>query len=206
MGKFSEAFKHSDHKEPLEPPPTFHEATFQPLPQIQAGSSSNQAPSFACLLLSSSDKIRTVNFPENTLSHIEEAIKRVWAPGIQAQKYQAPGNYEWKLTGRPCMSPIGFQLMVGYGSGAEAIPCRRLIIHILHALAAIGWHIHISADLTKKQWDKDSLFFKSGPPLQRYFFSITFNESDKVRIIDSPSETVTEAFKTVVAVRPCSLD
>jgi hypothetical protein len=106
MGKFSEAFKHSDHKEPLEPPPTFHEATLQPPPQIQAGSSSNQAPSFACLLLSSSDKIRTVNFPEHTLSHIEEAIKRVWAPGIQAQKYQAPGNYEWKLTGRPCMPPF----------------------------------------------------------------------------------------------------
>jgi hypothetical protein len=96
--------------------------------------------------------------------------------------------------------------MIGYGSGAEAIPCRRLIIHILHALAAVGWHIHISADLTKKQWDKDSLFFKSGPPLQRYFFSITFNESDKVRIIDSPSETVTEAFKTVVAVRPHGLE
>jgi hypothetical protein len=60
----------------------------------------------------------------------------------------------------------------------------------------------MSADLTKKQYDKDSVFFKTGPPLQRFFFSITFNESDKVRIIDSPSEQVTEAFKTVVAVRP----
>jgi hypothetical protein len=60
----------------------------------------------------------------------------------------------------------------------------------------------MSADLTKKQYDKDSVFFKTGPPLQRFFFSITFNESDKVRIIDSPSEQVTEAFKTVVAVSP----
>lgn len=58
----------------------------------------------------------------------------------------------------------------------------------------------MSADLTKKQYDKDSIFFKTGPPLQRYFFPITFNESDKVRIIDSPSAEVTEAFKTVVAV------
>jgi len=104
------------------------------------------------------------------------------------------------------MSAFVIKLMIGYGSGSEAIPCRRLIIHILHALAAIGWHIHMSADLTKKQYDKDSLFFKSGPPLQRYFFSITFNESDKVRIIDSPSETVTEAFKAVVAVGPHRLD
>jgi hypothetical protein len=59
----------------------------------------------------------------------------------------------------------------------------------------------MSVDLSKKTLDKDSLFFKSGPPLQRYFFSISFNESDKVRIIDSPNETVTEAFKTVVQVR-----
>jgi hypothetical protein len=101
MGKFSEAFKHSDHKEPIEPPPTFQEAVFAPPLQIQAGSS-NQATTFACLLLSSSDKLRTVNFPEHTFSYIEEAIKRVWAPGIQSQKYQAPGNYEWKLVGRPC--------------------------------------------------------------------------------------------------------
>jgi len=103
MGKFSEAFKHSDHKEPLEPPPTFQEATFAP-PAPSQGGSSNQPPSFACLLLSSSDKLRTVNFPEHTFSHIEEAIKRVWAPGIQSQKYQSPGNYEWKLVGRPCTS------------------------------------------------------------------------------------------------------
>jgi len=61
----------------------------------------------------------------------------------------------------------------------------------------------MSVDLSKKTYDKDSLFFKSGPPLQRYFFSISFNESDKVRIIDSPNETVLEAFKTVVQVSPC---
>jgi hypothetical protein len=75
---------------------------------------------------------------------------------------------------------------IGYGQGSEAIPARRLIVHILHALAAVGWHIYMSVDLSKKTLDKDSLFFKSGPPLQRYFFSISFNESDKVRIIDSP--------------------
>lgn len=89
---------------------------------------------------------------------------------------------------------------VGYGQGSEAIPARRLVVHIIHALSAVGWHIHMSVDLSKKTYDKDSLFFKSGPPLQRYFFSISFNESDKVRIIDSPNETVLEAFKTVVQV------
>lgn len=58
----------------------------------------------------------------------------------------------------------------------------------------------VSADLTKKQYDKDSIFFKSGPPIQRNMFCISFNESDKIRMIDSPNEQVLESFKTVVAV------
>jgi hypothetical protein len=105
MGKFSEAFKHGSEKTPIEPPPTFQEATTQYTPPFSAGSSSsNQPPTFACLLLSATDRIRTVNFPEHTLSPIEEAIKRVWAPGIQSQCFKTPGNYEWKLSGRPCTS------------------------------------------------------------------------------------------------------
>jgi len=103
MGKFSEAFKHTSEKTPAEPPPSFQEATTPYKTQFSAGSSSsNQPPTFACLLLSATDRIRTVNFPEHTLGPIEEAIKRVWAPGIQSQSYKTPGNYEWKLSGRPC--------------------------------------------------------------------------------------------------------
>lgn len=88
----------------------------------------------------------------------------------------------------------------GYGSGAEAIWARRLILHIIHALAASGWHVLVSADLTKKSYDKDSIIFKSGPPIQRNMFCVSFNESDKIRIIDSPHDQILEAFKTVVAV------
>jgi hypothetical protein len=105
MGKLSEAFgRSSSEKTPLEPPPTFHEATSKPVASSSTPTFSAQTPTtFACLLLSSTDKLRTVNFPDHTLSHIEEAIKRVWAPGIQSQAYKTPGNYEWKLSGRPCM-------------------------------------------------------------------------------------------------------
>lgn len=48
--------------------------------------------------------------------------------------------------------------------------------------------------MTKKSYDKDTLFFKAAAPVQRYFFSVSFNESDKVRLIDSPSQPVTDAF------------
>ena len=104
MGKFSEAFGHHHKEEPI-PPPSFDEAvgsssssTFHPLP-TQAGAGT----SFACLLLSSQDKIRTVNFPEHSIQPIQEAITRVWQAGIQQQSWTTPQNYEWKLKGNPCM-------------------------------------------------------------------------------------------------------
>lgn len=105
MGKFSEAFGHSHHKEEPQPPPSFAEATsstsstFKPLPQI-----SNGPTTFACLLLSGQDKIRTVNFPEHSIAPIQEAIQRVWVAGVQRQGYTTPQNYEWKLKGNPCTS------------------------------------------------------------------------------------------------------
>jgi hypothetical protein len=109
MGKFSEAFgrSHDKKEETGPPPPSFSEATtaYHPPPSSAGPSTSfnaNQPTAFACLLLASSDRIRTVNFPENTLAPMEEAIRRVWAPGVQAQGYKTPGNYEWKLSGRPC--------------------------------------------------------------------------------------------------------
>lgn len=89
----------------------------------------------------------------------------------------------------------------GYGYGAEAVPARRLVVHVLHALAAVGWHLHATADLSKKSYDKDTLIFQQGQPRQRYFFSMSFNESDKIRIIDAPSPAVTQAFQQAVEVR-----
>jgi hypothetical protein len=54
--------------------------------------------------------------------------------------------------------------------------------------------------LTKKSNDKDTLFFRSGPPVQRTFFAVSFNESNKVRLIDSPGEAVSQAFKLSMRV------
>lgn len=58
----------------------------------------------------------------------------------------------------------------------------------------------MSVDLSKKQYDKDTLILHSVHPQERYFFSISFNEGDKVRIIDPPSDHVKQAFMTAVRV------
>ena len=95
---------------------------------------------------------------------------------------------------------------IGRGYGPEAIVARRLMCHMLHALAISGWHLAFSTDLCKKSWDKDTLYFKPGPPRQRYFFSVSFNEFDKIRLIDSPNPDVTTAFQAAVSVSAlCSI-
>jgi hypothetical protein len=42
---------------------------------------------------------------------------------------------------------------------------RRLVLNIIQTLAAHGWMLHISCDLTKRASDKDTLFFQACPPV-----------------------------------------
>ncbi|KAH8930468.1 hypothetical protein BT69DRAFT_1210360 [Atractiella rhizophila] len=141
---------------------------------------------FACVLLSSTDKLRLCGFTKDTINAVNETVKRAWGRGIQRQGLYE-GTWEWKLSGNPW-----------YGQGSEAISARRLIIHVLTTLSSEGWILHASCDLTKKARDKDTMFFRAAPHVHRIFFSISFNESDKVRIIDSPSDAVTAAFTAAI--------
>jgi hypothetical protein len=92
-------------------------------------------------------------------------------------------------------------MCIGQGFGGEAVPSRRLVIHIIHSLSIFGWHLHTSTDLAKKGFDKDTLIFRSGSRINKYFFAVSFNEYDKVRLIDSPSENITQAFIRAIQVR-----
>ncbi|KZV68104.1 hypothetical protein PENSPDRAFT_653547 [Peniophora sp. CONT] len=172
---------------PSEPSPPDYPSAPAPLNML---STSHNIPvsTFACMLLSRSDRVRLLGFPDSVIPSVTEAIRGVWALGIQSSGPYEWGGYEWKLPGRPW-----------YGSGREAVPARRLIVHILHALAVCGWELAFSSDLTKKSYDKDTLFFKAAAPVQRYFFSISFNESDKIRLIESPNAQVTDAFVDAVS-------
>lgn len=106
MGHFS----HSDQKTSSDPP-----AYPTPPPASMSSSGGYQAPlgqfglSFACLLLSRSDRVRIIGFPANVIPAVEEAIARVWVPGISSKGNYDGGGYEWKLSGRPCESFSFFQ-------------------------------------------------------------------------------------------------
>ncbi|WWD17427.1 hypothetical protein CI109_101868 [Kwoniella shandongensis] len=164
----------TEPKYPTEPPP--------PFPHL-----------FACLHLGRTDRVRLIGVPQNVIPAVDEAIKRVWLPGIQQQGPYTSG-WEWKVSGNPWQ-----------GFGIEAITARRLLSHILHALSAVGWDIHMSCDLSKKSYDKDTIFLHSVPPRQRYYFAISFNESDKIRIIDPPNDYVRDAFIRAVHTWPAGI-
>ncbi|WVQ72527.1 hypothetical protein IAR50_002084 [Cryptococcus sp. DSM 104548] len=189
MGKFEDYMSQhgSNAKQAAVSPPSYQ----------QVSGSSHCQPNqpiyntFACIHLARTDGIRLINMPAvPDVVAIETAIERVWHPGIQG-RFSVAGTdgTEWKLRGNPWS---------GYMS--EAIQARRLLIHIFHALSAVGWDLHMSVDLTKKRYDKDSIIFrKTTPPREKFFFCVSFNEGDKVRIIDPPNDVVRDAF--IQAVR-----
>ncbi|CDZ96637.1 hypothetical protein [Phaffia rhodozyma] len=145
---------------------------------------------FGCLHLGRTDRLRLIGLPANVTTVVDDAVRRAWSSGIQSQGPYHKG-YEWKLSGRPW-----------YGQGSEAISARRLLCHVLHALSAVGWDLHQACDLSKKIGDKDALILHSVPPRKKYYFAISFNESDKVRIIDPPDEYVKNAFIQAVHTWP----
>ena len=57
---------------------------------------------YACLLLASSDKIRSFRFPPDVENVIGQTIAQSWSRGLQNESIHAGGGKEWKLKGRPC--------------------------------------------------------------------------------------------------------
>jgi len=66
-------------------------------------------------------------------------------------------------------------------------------------MARAGWNLIQSSDVSKKPGDKDTLFFENATPdPDAQIFSISFNMTDRIRVIDAPQfiNYVREAIKT----------
>jgi hypothetical protein len=137
MGIFS-----PDQKVPLGPPPSYRPppSEFRPQNEYQ-GSSSNPHPrsQFASLLLSRTDRIRIVGFPNDVVGPVNEAVRRVWVAGIQQQGMVETGGWEWKLTGRPCQSGE----MKEYLNQADTMFSLSPFTTILTLIAHPIWTINI---------------------------------------------------------------
>ena len=71
-------------------------------------------------------------------------------------------------------------------------------INILSVLHNHGWFLLASTDISKKHIDKDSLIFQFGiRPSQTTFFSVSFHDSDKLRLICAPKELISVVQQTL---------
>ncbi|KPV72706.1 uncharacterized protein RHOBADRAFT_46752 [Rhodotorula graminis WP1] len=152
------------------------------------------APTYAALHLARSDRVRLIAFPPTVIQPVHDAITRSWALGIQHAGVSDPVSYEFKLRGNPW-----------YGQAEQAVPSRRLVSNLLACLSSQGWHLASEVDLSRKGYDKDTLLFRSGPPLARQVFSVSFNQGDKARIIDPPNDEVLNAFLAAVSSWPAGI-
>jgi hypothetical protein len=128
---------------------------------------------FASISLHRSDRLRLIAFPQSDIDAIRGVIKASWRKGIQKeQKYGM--SHEFKLYGNPW-----------YGQSDDAITSRVLIRGLLAHLFSVGWILHASTDVSKKELDKDTLFFRmqqQAPP-PSHWISISFNQCDRLRLI-----------------------
>lgn len=59
-------------------------------------------------------------------------------------------------------------------------------------LFSIGWILHASTDISKKEFDKDTLIFRKQqtPPPESEWISISFNQRDRLRLIGANTELI----------------
>ncbi|KAK9708027.1 hypothetical protein K7432_009868 [Basidiobolus ranarum] len=139
-----------------------------------------------CISINESDKIRLIGTPKDMRISFRDMLKRSWSQGIQDDRdyYEQP---EFKLFGRPW-----------HGQGDESVPSRVLLVEILRYMEQQGWRYLAAADISKKHSDKDTLFFEyTGVVCSPVIFSISFNQSDRLRIICAPPE-IQDAIRAVV--------
>lgn len=121
------------------------------------------------------DRVRLIGLPIDVINSMRTAITHSW--GVIQKESDYYGTYEFKLTGNPW-----------YGRGEDAVYSRRLLAAILRTMAQLGWNLLQAADVSKKPYDKDTLFFEKGmPDPDAALFAMSFNMKDRIRLIDAPS-------------------
>ncbi|KAJ6781982.1 hypothetical protein PWT90_01268 [Aphanocladium album] len=136
--------------------------------------------SFASLSLHMSDRIRFVQFGKDDIAAVRTVIQQVWREGVQAERPYSV-SYEFKLRGRPWS---------GSGTGAYAVPAITLMRDIFACLYARGWIMTSSTDISRKEFDKDTLIFRrqGAAPPPASWMALSFKQGDKIRLLGAPQD------------------
>ncbi|CAF1273142.1 unnamed protein product [Didymodactylos carnosus] len=141
-----------------------------------------------CISLNMMDRIRLIAVPTPLVYQIRNAINNSWGQIQNERSYH--GTHEFKVFGNPWI-----------GSGDEAIRSRKLLTEMLVCMAQYGWNLVQATDVSKKDGDKDTIFFELSkliPTSRPCLFSISFNRTDRIRVIDPPSSDIVAAVKSAI--------
>jgi hypothetical protein len=66
-------------------------------------------------------------------------------------------------------------------------------------LYSVGWILHVTTDVSKKEFDKDTLIFRNQgkPPPKADWISISFNKANRLRLIGADEDLIA-AFKLLM--------
>ncbi|GKU05674.1 hypothetical protein FLAG1_08577 [Fusarium langsethiae] len=138
---------------------------------------------FACMTLNMNDRIRLINFTQVEVEAVKQVVKTRWKPGLVQTRPYGESTEVW-VRGRPWAND---------SNGND--DARRLILWILETLFDLGWVMQCSLDITRKSDSKDTLIFRkqdpTPPPCD--WICISFDNSDKLKIVDSPPKDLTDA-------------
>ena len=159
------------------------------LPSQNASSSLKR---FCSLSLHMTDKLRFVNFPQNSISRLEFLVANIWSKGIQSTRIYAGCSYEIQLRGTPWY--------LAFNTAPRTEP-RRFMCHILRGLYDMGFRLATVVDASSKLHDKDTLMFEyysdsTSEPLSQPITPMTdwmviaFDSSDTITMIDAPVQLV----------------
>eukprot|EP01063_Lacrimia_lanifica_P010385 TRINITY_DN1709_c0_g1_i2.p1 TRINITY_DN1709_c0_g1~~TRINITY_DN1709_c0_g1_i2.p1 ORF type:complete len:525 (+),score=77.65 TRINITY_DN1709_c0_g1_i2:63-1637(+) len=142
--------------------------------------------SMVSLSTNDTDKLRLVGAPpelrDKLMGAVDGAIRAGWPPGVQSRTIYH-GAVQWKLAGNPW-----------YAQGEETVHMRRMVCRLLEGLEQVGYTFYISADVSKKHRDSDTLIFRYQPEVLKArglseLCSISMNMQDRLRLIDVPAKT-----------------
>jgi hypothetical protein len=133
------------------------------------------------------DTIRLIDGPAELQHVVQQAVRDAWKRSIQKiESYH--GAMSLKLAGNPW-----------WANGTEAVESRVLMCHVISEMARCGWSLELTADLSRKDSDKSSFFFvQSSSPISAESWAaaarpwcISFNATDRVRLLGAPPEILT---------------
>ena len=128
---------------------------------------------FAMISMNSTDYLRVLNLGTEEVGMIRSTIRSYWPRGVQAEGAKA-GYYEFKLNGTPW-----------WADGTDAVASRLMMSHLFEAMKAVGWEVHAALDVSRKLNDKSVIVLRSCTPSQDKHMCISFNEANKVHILNS---------------------